>query len=66
MTLNTPKTFALKIENIDDENKVKALMSKGNCYYRTKQLLKNDHDEGTYAIRMDSEFDMDIFIPRDQ
>ena len=23
---------ALKIENIEDENKVKALMSKGNCY----------------------------------
>lgn len=50
---------ALKIENIDDENKVKALMSKGNCYYRTKQLLKEDHDEGTYAIRMESEFDAD-------
>ena len=50
---------ALKIENIDDENKVKALMSKGNCYYRTKQLLKKDHDEGTYAIRMESEFDVD-------
>jgi len=50
---------ALKIENIDDENKVKALMSKGNCFYRIKQLLKEDHDEGTYSIRMESEFDVD-------
>src|SRR3989338_9096618 len=29
---------ALKIGNIDDENRVKALMSKVNCYYRAKQL----------------------------
>jgi len=50
---------ALMIENIEDENKVKALMSKGNCYYRTKQLLNEGHDEGTYAIRMESEFDID-------
>ena len=50
---------ALKIENIDDENKVKALMSKGNCYYMTKQLIKGDYEEGTYKIRMESEFDVD-------
>jgi len=50
---------ALKIENIEDENKVKALMSKGNCYYRTKQLLDEGHEEGTYTIRMESEFNID-------
>lgn len=50
---------ALMIENIEDENKVKALMSKGNCYYRTKQLLNEGHDVSTYAIRMESEFDID-------
>jgi len=50
---------ALKIENIEDENKVRALMSKGNCYYRIKQFLKEDRDESTYAIRMESEFDVD-------
>jgi len=50
---------ALKIENIDDENKVKALMGKGNCFYKIKQLLKEDRDGGTYSIRMESEFDVD-------
>jgi len=49
---------ALKIENIDDENKVKALMSKGNSYYRAKQLIKGD-SEDIYKIRMESEFDSD-------
>lgn len=50
---------ALKIENIDDENKVKALMSKGNCYYRAKQLVKGDYGQGAYKIRMESDFDVD-------
>tara|TARA_Y100000310_G_scaffold203351_1_gene203591 strand:- start:24896 stop:26005 length:1110 start_codon:yes stop_codon:yes gene_type:complete len=50
---------SLKIENIEDENKVKALMSKGNCYYGVKQFLKEDRDESTYAIKMESEFDVD-------
>ena len=49
---------ALKIENIDDENIVKAWMSKGNCYYKIKQLVKGDN-EGAYRIRMESEFDVD-------
>ena len=50
---------SLKIESIDDENRVKALMSKGNCYYRAKQLLNADYEEGTYAIRMESDFNVD-------
>ncbi len=50
---------ALKIEKIDDENRVKGLMSKGNCYYRAKQLVKGDYEEGAYKIRMESEFDVD-------
>jgi|TARA_Y100000031_G_scaffold21356_1_gene22112 tetratricopeptide (TPR) repeat protein len=50
---------ALKIENIDDENRTKALMSKGNCYYRTKQFVKGDYEEGAYKIRMESDFDVD-------
>lgn len=49
---------ALAIENIDDENKVKALMSKGNCYYMTKQLINRNYEEGFYKIRMESEFDV--------
>src|SRR3989338_2814482 len=27
---------SLKIESMDDENKIKALMSKGSCYYKAK------------------------------
>jgi len=50
---------ALGIENIDDENLVKGLMSKGNCYYKAKQLLQVENDEGAYKIRMESEFDAD-------
>ena len=34
-------------------------MSKGNCYYRAKQLVKGDYEEGAYKIRMESEFDVD-------
>ena len=50
---------ALKIDNIDEENNVKALMSKGNCYYRAKQLIKEDFEEGAYKIRINSDFDID-------
>ncbi len=49
---------ALKIENIEDANRVKALMSKGNCYYRAKQLVKGDYEEWAYKIRMESDFDV--------
>ncbi|MBW2975813.1 hypothetical protein KY347_00035 [Candidatus Woesearchaeota archaeon] len=51
--------MALKIENIDDENRVKALMSKGNCYCMAKQLVKGDYEGGAYQIKIDSEFDID-------
>jgi len=50
---------SIKIENIDETNKVKALINKGNCYYRVKQLLNTDYEGGTYAIRMESDFDVD-------
>lgn len=50
---------SIKIENTDDANKVKALMSKGNCYYKAKQLLNTDYEGGTYAIRMESDFNVD-------
>src|SRR3989338_8392594 len=41
---------ALAIENIDNENKVKALMNKGSCYYKAKKLLQGDFEEGNYKI----------------
>jgi len=50
---------ALAIENIEEGNKVKALMSKGNCYYMTKQLINRNSEEGFYKIRMESEFAVD-------
>ncbi len=50
---------SLKIESIDDENRIKALMSKGSCYYKAKQLLSMGYEEGTYAIRMESDFNVD-------
>jgi tetratricopeptide (TPR) repeat protein len=46
---------ALRIENTEDENKIKALLSKGNSYYLAKQLLKGDE---TYRIKMESDFDI--------
>jgi len=50
---------ALKIENIDDENKVKALMGKGNSFFMAKQLVKGDYEKGAYKIKIESEFDID-------
>jgi len=49
---------ALKIENISEENKVKALMSKGNCFYMAKQLLKGDYKD-IYRVKIESEFNVD-------
>ncbi|MBI2135273.1 hypothetical protein HYU09_04740 [Candidatus Woesearchaeota archaeon] len=48
---------ALGIGNVDNENKVKALMGKGNSFYLAKQILKGDDE--TYKTRMESEFDID-------
>ncbi|MAH32860.1 hypothetical protein CL615_00535 [archaeon] len=50
---------ALEIEAADNDNKVKALMGKGNCYYMAKQLIKGDYEKGAYKISMESEFDVD-------
>src|SRR3989338_8684520 len=48
---------ALGIDNVDNENKIKALMGKGNSHYMAKQLIKGG--EETYKSRMDSDFDVD-------
>jgi tetratricopeptide (TPR) repeat protein len=49
---------ALNIEAVDDSNKVKALMNKGNCYYKAKQLVKMG-GEDAYRIDLESEFNVD-------
>ena len=48
---------SLKIDNIDADNKVKALMGKGNSYYLARQLL--NLDDGAYKTRMETEFNVD-------
>jgi len=50
---------ALEIEKTEDENKVKALMSKGSCYYTAKQFLSEEYAENLHKIRLESEFEMD-------
>lgn len=44
---------ALQIGLADDENKVKALMGKGNCFYRKKLLIEGRYRAGAYRISTD-------------
>ena len=46
---------SLKIEHTDDENKIKALMSKGSCYYKAKQLVSMGY-ERTDVVDRHGEF----------
>ena len=46
---------ALEIEAVDKSNKVKALMAKGNCFFRAKQIITGNYDEQN----MDAEFKID-------
>ena len=48
--------MALAVESIDNENKVKALMNKGGCYYKAKKLLQGDFGEGNYKISEEDDF----------
>ncbi len=50
---------ALQIEVSDDENKVKALMGKGNTFYRKKLLVEGRYRAGAYRIPMDTDFEID-------
>ncbi len=47
---------ALAVENIDNDNRVKALMNKGSCYYKAKKLLQGDFGEGNYKISEEDDF----------
>ena len=44
---------ALAIGNIDNENKVKALMNKGNCYYKARKLMHGDFEHRADALSED-------------
>ena len=48
---------ALAVGNIDNENKVKALMNKGSCYYKAKKLLQGEFGEGNYKISEEDDFE---------
>ena len=49
---------ALQIEMADDENKVRALMSKGSTFYRKKSLLEGRYKAGAYRISMDTDWEI--------
>ena len=49
---------ALKVELADDENKVRALMGKGNTYYRKKLFVEGRYKAGAYRIAMDAEWEV--------
>lgn len=50
---------ALGIEIASDENKVKALMGKGNTFYRKKMLIEGTGLAGSYRIPMETEWEID-------
>ncbi|MBI2131003.1 tetratricopeptide repeat protein [Candidatus Woesearchaeota archaeon] len=58
---NSIKYFdnALGIQISSDENKVKALMGKGNIFYRKKMLVEGRHKAGAYRIPMETDWEID-------
>ncbi len=49
---------ALQVEMADDENKVRALMGKGNTFYRKKLFVEGRYKAGAYRISMDTEYEI--------
>ena len=49
---------ALQIQMSDDENKVRAWMGKGSCYYRKKMLVEGRYKAGAYRISMDADWEI--------
>lgn len=49
---------ALQIEMADDENKARALMSKGNTFYRKKMFVEGRYRAGAYRIPMDTDWEV--------
>ena len=49
---------ALQIQMAEAENKVKALMGKGTCFYRKKLLVEGRYASGAYKISMDPEHEI--------
>ncbi len=57
---NSIKFFdkALGIQQASEDNKVKALMGKGNIYYRKKSIIEGRHKEGAYRIPMETDWEI--------
>lgn len=49
---------SLNIEMADEENKVKALMGKGSCFFRKKLLVEGRYKAGAYRIAMDADWEI--------
>ena len=49
---------ALQIEMAEDENKVRALMGKGSCFYRKKLFVEGRYRAGAYRISMDTDWEI--------
>ena len=49
---------ALKIQNAEDENKVRALMGKGNTFYRKRLFVEGRYKAGAYRISMDTDWEV--------
>lgn len=49
---------ALQIEMAEDENKVRALMGKGNTYYRKKLFVEGRYRAGAYRVAMDTDWEI--------
>ena len=49
---------ALQMDMADDENKVRALMGKGSCFYRKKMLIDGRYRAGAYRIAFDSDYEI--------
>ena len=49
---------ALQIEMANEENKVRALMGKGSCFYRKKLLVEGRYRAGAYRISMDADWEI--------
>ena len=50
---------ALAINNVSEDNQVKALMGLGNIHYRKKLIIEGQHKQGNYRIAMESDFEID-------
>ena len=49
---------ALRVEQAEDENKVRALMGKGSVYYRKKMFVEGRYRAGAYRISMETDWEV--------